>query len=98
MSRSSRKSAGTTATTTSRVGTQSTGPILEQIPGMSDADLANLKVNAERLAEAGTPQQVSAAAEVLPVISRELAVRVERRVEQRRAESAEARAKSLAAR
>ncbi|MEX2649958.1 MAG: hypothetical protein WD673_13195 [Alphaproteobacteria bacterium] len=53
-------------------------PIIERIPGMSDAELVNLRDNAERLAESGSPKQVAAASEVLPAVVTELALRKER--------------------
>jgi hypothetical protein len=39
--------------------------VIEQIPAMSDAELANLRNNAERLSKDGTAAQKAAAASVL---------------------------------
>ena len=50
--------------------------MVDRIPGMSDADLASLHANAQRLETEGTtPGQKAAAAEMLPVIAAELAQR-----------------------
>ncbi len=67
-------------------------PIMERIPGMSDAELVNLRDNAERLAESGSPKQVAAASEVLPAVVTELALRKERHKEVLAAARAESRA------
>lgn len=50
-------------------------PLAEKIPGMTDADLAALRSNAERLIEHGLPAQVAAASEIIPVIDSEAARR-----------------------
>lgn len=47
----------------------------DRVPQMSDADLASLNANAQRLKTAGTTQQRAAAAELLPVIEAELSDR-----------------------
>jgi hypothetical protein len=43
-------------------------PLAEKIPLMSDADLTALRVNAQRLVQHGLPQQIAAAADILPLI------------------------------
>ena len=54
--------------------------MLDRIPGMSDADLANLHANAQRLETgAATPAQKQAAADMLPAITAELAEREARK-------------------
>ena len=47
----------------------------ERVPFMSDEDLGVLKANAERLVGHGSNSQMSAAAELLPVIDEERARR-----------------------
>jgi hypothetical protein len=58
--------------------------LLDKLPTMSDADLANLLANAVRLSESGTKRQQEEAAQLLPALSEE-------------AESRSARAKEAAA-
>ena len=54
--------------------------MVDRIPAMSDADLASLQANAQRLeTTATTPGQQKAAAEMLPVIAAELAEREARK-------------------
>ncbi len=47
-------------------------PLAEMIPTMTVADLGALRLNAERLRDHGAPAQMTAAAEILPVINDEL--------------------------
>ena len=54
---------------------ESMTPLAEKIPGMSDADLAALRINAARLIEHGLPGQVAAASEIIPLIDAETARR-----------------------
>ncbi len=49
--------------------------VIEQIPGMSDAELATLRSNAERLAQSGTAAQKTAAASVLETVMAQIGVR-----------------------
>ena len=49
--------------------------LVDMIPGMTDADLKTLRANAERLVNHGAPAQQAAAAEILPVITAEVANR-----------------------
>lgn len=79
MSRSTRKSSAAPVAKPSAIAIRALGSILEQLPDLSDEELANLKSNAERLVGVGSPRHASVAAEVLPAISRELVVRLERR-------------------
>ena len=52
----------------------------DRIPAMSDADLASLRDNAQRLETQGTtPGQKQAAADMLPLITAELAEREARK-------------------
>jgi hypothetical protein len=44
----------------------------EKIPGMTDAALDNLRANAERLGQAGSPSQRTAATALSPPIEAEL--------------------------
>jgi hypothetical protein len=54
--------------------------MIDRLPGMSDADLASLQANAQRLETQGsTPGQQKAAAEMLPLIAAELADREARK-------------------
>ena len=54
--------------------------MVDRIPAMSDADLASLHANAQRLETQGTtPGQQKAAAEMLPLIAAELAERESRK-------------------
>ncbi|WP_298747127.1 hypothetical protein [uncultured Brevundimonas sp.] len=50
-------------------------PLADMIPAMSDPDLKALRANAARLAETGSPVQMAAAAEILPLIDAEVARR-----------------------
>ena len=50
-------------------------PLAEMVPAMSDADLKALRANAERLSTSGSPTQLSAAAEIMPIIDAETARR-----------------------
>lgn len=43
--------------------------IEERIPEMTDKELENLRVNAERLAQSGAPKQQAEAARLLPIIA-----------------------------
>jgi hypothetical protein len=68
----------------------------EKIPGMTDAALDNLRANAERLGQAGSPSQRTAATALLPAIEAELSTRKaakrERTAEASRAAGAKRRA------
>ena len=50
-------------------------PLADMIPAMSDPDLKALRANAARLSETGSPTQITAAAEILPLIDAETARR-----------------------
>jgi hypothetical protein len=50
-------------------------PLADMIPAMSDPDLKALRANATRLAETGSPTQMTAAADVIPLIDAEAARR-----------------------
>jgi len=50
-------------------------PLADMIPAMSDPDLKALRANAARLSESGSPTQMTAAAEILPLIDEETARR-----------------------
>ena len=50
-------------------------PLADMIPAMSDPDLKALRANAARLSESGSPTQVTAAADILPLIDAETARR-----------------------
>ncbi len=50
-------------------------PLAEMIPSMTGPDLVGLRLNAERLRDHGSPAQKTAAGDILPVISDELARR-----------------------
>ena len=50
-------------------------PLADMIPAMSDPDLKALRANAARLSESGSPTQMTAAAEILPLIDAETARR-----------------------
>lgn len=52
--------------------------LAERLPTLTDADLKSLRANAERLASAGSPVQAASAAEIVPLIDAELAVRAAR--------------------
>ena len=53
--------------------------MIDRIPTMADADLATLLANARRLEDSGAPAQQKAAAEMLPLITAELAEREARK-------------------
>ncbi len=79
--------------------------IEERIPEMTDKELENLRVNAERLAQSGSPKQQAEAARLLPIIAAASETRktanaaalVERK-KARQVTMAEARAKKVSAR
>ena len=50
-------------------------PLSERVPHMNDDDLKTLRLNAERLVAHGSDTQMTAAAELLPVIDEERARR-----------------------
>jgi hypothetical protein len=52
-------------------------PLADMIPAMSDPDLKALRVNAARLSESGSPTQMTAAADILPLIDAETARRAD---------------------
>ena len=68
--------------------------LIEKLPEMSDEGVLNLLANAKRLETSGTPQQQAASLEVLPAIEAEAA----RRLEARKEETAERRARAVEAR
>ena len=71
--------------------------MLDRIPGMSDAELANLHANAQRLETDGaTPAQKQAATDMLPAITAELAEREARKPKKAPAKT-KAKAKKKAA-
>ncbi|MBI3515195.1 MAG: hypothetical protein HY060_14215 [Proteobacteria bacterium] len=49
--------------------------VLEQIPAMSDAELATLRSNAERLSKAGTTTQKAQAVSVLETVNAQIGQR-----------------------
>jgi hypothetical protein len=49
--------------------------VIEQIPAMTDTQLANLRSNAERLSKDGTSAQKTAAASVLESVNAQIGVR-----------------------
>ena len=49
--------------------------VLDQIPAMSDAELATLRSNAERLSKAGTAAQKAAAVSVLETVNAQIGQR-----------------------
>jgi len=65
--------------------------LIEKLPEMSDEGVLNLLANARRLGSAGTPQQQAASQEALPAIEAEAA----RRLESRREETAQKRARAI---
>lgn len=50
-------------------------PLADMIPAMSDDDLKALRVNAARLIEHGSAVQMTAAADIIPLIDAEAATR-----------------------
>ena len=52
-------------------------PLADMIPAMSDPDLKALRANAARLSESGSAAQMTAAAEILPLIDAETARRAD---------------------
>lgn len=52
-------------------------PLADMIPAMSDPDLKALRANAARLSESGSPTQMTAAAEILPLIDAETSRRAD---------------------
>ena len=50
-------------------------PLADMIPAMSDPDLKALRANAARLSDSGSPTQMTAASEILPLIDAETARR-----------------------
>ena len=46
-------------------------PLADMIPAMSDPDLKALRANAARLSDSGSPTQMTAASEILPLIDAE---------------------------
>ncbi len=53
--------------------------IADLIPSLTDVELVNLKNNALRLSESGTPAQMAAAVEITPLIEAEMAERLARK-------------------
>ena len=49
--------------------------LVEKLPGLADAELASLYANAVRLEQSGNARQRASAAELLPAIEAELAMR-----------------------
>jgi hypothetical protein len=75
--------------------------VLDQIPAMSDAELATLRSNAERLAKTGTAAQKTAAASVLETVNAQIGQRNAAKREalaERRAQAAAERPPSKKAR
>lgn len=70
----------------------------EKIPGMTDAALDNLRANAERLGQAGSATQRSAATALLPAIEAEQTARKAAKRERTAEASRAAGAKKRAAR
>lgn len=68
--------------------------VVERLPSLSDEALGNLRANAERLEQAGSPAQRASAAGLLPAIRAELAGRQAAKQER----AAEARRKASEAR
>jgi len=68
--------------------------VLEQIPGMSDTELATLRSNAERLSKAGTAAQKAQATSVLETVNAQIG----QRNAAKREALAERRAQALAER
>lgn len=52
--------------------------LAERVPTLTDDELKNLRVNADRLQDQGSATQQAAAVEILPVIDAEMAARAER--------------------
>jgi hypothetical protein len=74
--------------------------LLERIPTLSDAEVANLLANARRLSEQGDAKQQAAAAELLPALEAEDSQRREERQErakEKRAATRRATMRSAAA-
>jgi hypothetical protein len=65
----------------------------DRIPELSDAELTNLRANAVRLEQTGTPKQQMDAANLLPLVNAELA---RRRAQSRPARKAPAKRKAPA--
>ena len=65
--------------------------LIEKLPEMTDEGVLNLLANARRLGSSGTPEQQAASQEALPAIEAEAA----RRLESRREETAQKRARAL---
>jgi hypothetical protein len=59
--------------------------LIDKLPSMSDAELENLKQNAEALAGTGTDKQKSAIANLMPALEAELIARQERAAAERAA-------------
>ena len=55
--------------------------IVDRIPLLTDAELANFRDNAERLSKSGTEKQNTAAAAVLPAVTAEIEARKAQRKE-----------------
>jgi hypothetical protein len=53
--------------------------IADLIPSLTDVELVNLKNNALRLSESGTPAQMAAAVEITPLVEAEMAERIARK-------------------
>jgi hypothetical protein len=68
--------------------------LLEKLPTMSDADLANLLTNAIRLTESGTKRQQDEASQLLPALTDEVEGRSARAKEEASAKKASAARRS----
>lgn len=67
--------------------------LMTKLPEMSDDALTNLRTNAKRLQEAGTPSQRSDAATLLPAVEAELGARRLARLKAARTATTAARAR-----
>ena len=65
--------------------------LIEQIPAMGDEEVANLLINARRLAERGNEAQQAAAAQLLPALEVEAETRKAARTERAAAKRAATR-------
>jgi hypothetical protein len=65
--------------------------LLERIPALSDEEVINLLGNARRLSDVGDEKQKAAAAELLPALEEEAAIRKEARLERAKAKRAATR-------
>lgn len=71
--------------------------LIDKIPAMDDAALVNLLANARRLAETGAASQQAQAAEILPALEEQVAIRKARKLEAAAARRSAARGRAAAA-